>query len=70
MPLTYATTEDLQAWLPGEDLPAPDNADRVWQALVEFGADITARDGEDCGILAYDVGREIGAFLRERGATE
>jgi ankyrin repeat protein len=38
--------------------------------LVERGADVRHRDEAGRGILAYDVGREIGRFLRDRGAKE
>jgi len=38
--------------------------------LIAHGADVSARDQRDCGILAYDVGPEVAALLREHGATE
>jgi RNA polymerase sigma factor (sigma-70 family) len=42
----------------------------VIELLIAHGADVQARDQRDCGILAYDVGPEVAALLREDGATE
>jgi uncharacterized protein len=40
------------------------------ELLLEHGADATVRDMFGCGLLAYDVGQEIGAILRQHGAVE
>jgi len=40
------------------------------QALLDAGADPKVRDAFDCGLLAYDTGREIGRVLRDLGATD
>lgn len=38
--------------------------------LLERGADVTHREARGYGILSFDVGKEIAAILREKGAAE